>query len=141
MASDNNIGKGLFLGFLAGGAIGALFALLYAPKSGRELRKDIKVKTDEYIDDAEKYIAEARDKAKTMINDGKKKSERIIEDARTKSEAILKDAEKVFKDAKHKTEDIVNTGKSSIEGEGERLKNAVKAGVDAYKDTKNNSNT
>jgi gas vesicle protein len=141
MASNNNKGKGIFLGFLAGGAIGAIFALLYAPKSGRELRKDIKDRTDEYIEDAEKYIAEAKIKAKVMINDGKQKSEKIIEDAKTKSEAILKDAEKVFKEAKHKTEDAVNTGKNTLENEGDRIKNAVKAGVDAYKETKNNANT
>jgi gas vesicle protein len=78
MASDNNMGKGLFLGILAGGAIGALVALLYAPKSGRELRKDIKHKTDEYMEDAEKYIADAREKAKAMVNEGKKKSEKLL---------------------------------------------------------------
>jgi gas vesicle protein len=139
MATENNIGKGLFLGFLAGGALGAVIALLYAPKSGRELRKDIKEKTDEYIEDAEKYVTEARDKAKSMINEGKKKSDRIIEDAKHKSEAILKDAEKIFGEAKQKTENAINTGKNSIEGEGERIKSAVKAGVDAYKETKNNN--
>jgi gas vesicle protein len=140
MASDKNIGKGLFIGLLTGGAIGAILALLYAPKSGRELRKDIKDKTDEYIGDAERYIADAKDKAKSLINEGKKKSEKIIDDAKTKSEAILKDAEKLFTDAKVKTGGIVSSGKETLENESERLKHAVKAGVDAYKETKNNSN-
>ncbi len=54
MAQENNFGKGLMLGFLAGGAIGAAFALLYAPKSGKELREEIKSKSDVYLDDAEK---------------------------------------------------------------------------------------
>ena len=63
MANENNFGKGMLIGFLTGGAIGAALALLYAPKSGRELRQDIKLKSDEYLDDAEKYIAEAKDRA------------------------------------------------------------------------------
>jgi gas vesicle protein len=137
MASDNNIGKGLILGLLAGGAIGAIFALLYAPKSGRELRKDIKDKTDEYMEDAEKYLAEARDNAKKMINEGKKKSEKIIDEAKAKSETLLKDAEKIFKEAKDKTNEVVASGKGSIGTESDRLKSAVKAGVEAYKETKN----
>src|SRR4030042_813798 len=137
MSADKN--KGLLLGFLAGGVIGAVVALLYAPKSGRELRKDIKMKTDEYIEDAEKYINDAREKAKHVINEGKKKSEKIIDDAKLKSEAILKDAEKLFKDAKSKSSEFVHSGKEILGGEGERIKSAVKAGVDAYKETKSNN--
>ena len=135
--SENNVGKGLLIGFLAGGAIGAILALLYAPKSGKELRGDIKEKADEYMGEAEKYIADAKDKAKDMINEGKKKSEKLISDAKIKSEELLKDAEKIFGEAKTKTTTAVNTGKETIENESGRLKDAVKAGVDAYKSSKN----
>ncbi|MEJ2616770.1 MAG: YtxH domain-containing protein [Ignavibacteriaceae bacterium] len=96
MEQETHFGKGVLIGFLAGGALGAALALLYAPKSGRELRQDIKVKTDDYMDEAEKYIAEAKDKAIDLINEGKKRSEKLIKDARTKSEELLKDAEKVL---------------------------------------------
>ena len=85
MSQDNNVAKGFLIGFLAGGAIGAVVALLTAPKSGRELRADIKLKSEEYLDEAEKYLSEAKDKARELINEGKKKSERIINDARSKS--------------------------------------------------------
>jgi gas vesicle protein len=137
MSQENNLAKGFFIGFLAGGAIGAVVALLTAPKSGKELRADIKMKSEEYLDEAEKYLTEAKDKARELINEGKKKSERIIHDARSKSEDILKDAEKVFKDAKVKTTDVFNTGKEKIESEAERIKSSVKAGLDAYKEAKN----
>ncbi len=134
---SNNIGKGLLIGFLAGGAVGAILALLYAPKSGKELRSDIKNKTDEYLDDAEKYIAEAKDKAKDLINEGKRKSEKLITEAKTRSEELLKDAEKVFGDAKSKAGSFISTGKETLNAESGRLKDAVKAGVDAYKSAKN----
>lgn len=137
MSHENNLSKGLLIGFLAGGTIGAITALLLAPKSGRELRADIKQKSEEYFDEAEKYLAEAKDKAWELINEGKKKSERIIHDAKLKSDDILKDAEKIFKDAKTKTSEVVHTGKEKFETETERIKSSVKAGVDAYKEAKN----
>jgi gas vesicle protein len=136
MSKENNSGLSIFLGILAGGAIGAVLALLYAPKTGRELRDDIKNKTDEYLDEADKYIAEARNRAKVLINDGKKKSEKIINDAREKSEAILKDAEKIFNDAKAKVSGSVDEGKNILDTESNNLKTAFKAGIDAYKETK-----
>ena len=43
MSQDNNLAKGFLIGFLAGGAVGAVVALLTAPKSGKELRADIKM--------------------------------------------------------------------------------------------------
>lgn len=138
MAQDNNnLTKGLLLGFLAGGAVGAILALLYAPKSGKELRADIKNKTEDYLDEAEKYLSEAKDKAMDLINEGRKRSERIIKDAKSKSDEILKDAEKIFHDAKSKTAEAVHTGKVKIESEASRIKDSVKAGIDAYKEAKN----
>ncbi len=135
--SQDNSGKGLFLGFLAGGVVGAIVALLYAPKTGRELRSDIRSKSDEYYDDVEKYYSDARDKAKDLINDGKKKSEKLISDAKVKSEELLKDAERIFNDARSKAEGYVAKGKGTVDQETTKVKTAIKAGVDAYKETKN----
>jgi len=137
---ENNLSKGLLIGFLAGGAIGAIFALLYAPKSGKELREDIKNKTDEYMDDAEKFIADAKVKAKDVINEGKKKSEKLVSDAKAKSEELLKDAERIFTDAKGKSGTFVAGGKDALDSETSKLKSAFKAGIDAYKETRNQNN-
>jgi len=136
MANENNFGKGLLIGLLTGGAIGAAIGLLFAPKSGKELRKDIKTRTDEYLDDADKYISDARTKAKELINEGKKRSEKIISDAKIKSDELLKDAEKIFADAKGKVGEAYHTGKKTVEEERDKLKTAFKAGVDAYKESK-----
>jgi len=136
MSHENNFSKGLLIGLLTGGAIGAVLALLYAPKSGRELRNDIRLKADDYLDDAERYITEAKDKAIDLINDGKRKSDKLIKDAKDKSDVLLKDAEKMFKDAKTKAGDYIETGKESIDHKRDQIKSAIKAGVDAYKETK-----
>ena len=134
--SQDNSRKGILIGFLAGSVVGAIIALLYAPKSGRELRSDIRNKSDEYYEDIERYFSEARDKAKDLINEGKKKSEKIISDAKVKSEELLKDAERIFNDARSKTETFVSKGKETLEQETSKMKTAIKAGVDAYKETK-----
>lgn len=136
MSKENGIGKGLIIGFFAGGVVGAVLALLYAPKSGKELRGDIKVKSEEYLEEAEKYISEAKNKAKELVNEGKKRSEKLIHDAKAKSDELLKDAEKVFHDAKSKADDLYATGKDKVESESTKLKSALKAGVDAYKESK-----
>jgi gas vesicle protein len=125
MSGNNNI-KGFLIGFLAGGTVGAIIALLTAPKSGKEFRGDIKQKSEEYYDDAEKYLADAKNKANELIND-----------AKSKSQDILNAAGRVFKDAKAKTTDVLNSGKEKIETETERLKSSVKDGIDAYNEAKN----
>ncbi|OGU37454.1 MAG: hypothetical protein A2068_10890 [Ignavibacteria bacterium GWB2_35_6b] len=64
--------KGIAIGILAGGIVGAIVALLTAPKSGKEVRRDIKNKSEEYYDDLEKYFSKKKKKAGKMIKDGKK---------------------------------------------------------------------
>ncbi len=106
---DNGMGKGLFLGLLAGSVIGAVVALLYAPKPGRELRADIKNKAGEIADDAEDYIKMARTKAVDIINDGKRRSEHLITEAKKRAESLLGDAEKILSDAKDRVSEDAKT--------------------------------
>ena len=118
MSLGNGYVKGLFSGFMAGGSIVALIALLYAPKNGKELRKDIKNKTYGYYDETEKLIADAKGKAKDMMSKGKK----------------------IFTDAKSKTDSFVSIGKEVVDGKTAKIKTSFKAGVNAYKETKNQNN-
>jgi gas vesicle protein len=126
MANDGNTAKGFLFGLIAGGAIGAALALLYAPKSGRELRGDIKKRTDDLVEDAEEYISTAREKAVELINEGKKRADNMISDARKRAEELLHDAEKVLSGAKDKAGGLV--------GEGEKIRDAMKAGVETFKE-------
>ncbi|MBI5647898.1 MAG: YtxH domain-containing protein [Ignavibacteriae bacterium] len=121
--SDERMAKGLIIGFLSGAVVGGVIALLYAPKSGKELRQDLKRKGEEIAEDVEEYLKDAQAKAKHLINEGKEKSAHLITEAREKAEGLLKDAEQIMSDAKKKVAD-----------EGSRLKTAVKAGIDTYKD-------
>lgn len=133
---DSGIGKGLLIGFLTGAAVGSIVALLFAPKSGKELREDIKNKSQDFIEDADEYISKAKDKASQLINEGKKKSERLVADAKEKVDSLLGEAERILTDAKDKAGNVAHTGREKIEKESERLKSAIKAGMDAYKTEK-----
>lgn len=137
MSKESNLSKGLLIGFLTGGIVGAALALLYAPKSGKELRKDIKDRADEWMDETEKFLETAKVKAENALNEGKKKGEQLIADAKVKADDILKDAEKIFSQVKDKAGDAVAQGKETLTSEAGRVKSAVKAGVDAYKESKN----
>ncbi len=133
---ENKMAKGLMLGFLTGGIVGAVIALLYAPKSGKELRNDIKQKKDELLDDTTEYMKIAKAKANELINEGKKNSEQLIKDAKEKAKALLDDANTVLNEAKAKTSDKLGAAKEKIVTETERIKDAFKAGLDAYNEEK-----
>ena len=71
-------------GFLIGGALGALAGILFAPKSGKELRSDIREKGSEVLEEArhqakelkqeaDRHLLEARQKAKEIFARGEKK--------------------------------------------------------------------
>lgn len=131
--TDKNNTKGFIIGFLAGSTVGAMTALLAAPKSGKELRGDIKHKSEEYLNEADKYITETKHKAGELFNEGKRKFTMVMNEVKSKPEEIKKDAERVFNDTKVKAKDALESGKEKIEMEKERLKSSVDAGIETYK--------
>ncbi len=64
--------KGLLIGLLAGGALGAGLALLYAPKPGRRLRMDIKNKAGDLVDQGEEYISSVQERASEIVKDARR---------------------------------------------------------------------
>lgn len=138
---ENKTGKGLLLfGLFIGGIVGAATALLTAPKSGRELRNDIRIKKDEYLDDTSEYLEIAKTKATDLINEGKRKSEKLISDAKEKATSLIKDANDVLNQAKHKATDVSESSRETIAGETQRIKEAFKAGVEAFNQEKGKGN-
>jgi gas vesicle protein len=133
---ENKMAKGLMIGFLAGSAIGAGIALLYAPKSGKELRADIKQKKDEMIDDASEYWEVTRTKANDYMNEAKVKAQDVISQAKQRASSLIDDANNILSEAKQKAAVTLESTKEKITSETQHLKDAVKAGVDAYKTEK-----
>ena len=122
MAQENGFGKGVMIGLIAGAATGAIVALLYAPKSGKELRKDIKDKADDLKNDINYRYDAAKTKLNEMIQEGKMQAEIYTGNAKDKVNNWITEAESVLEDVKVKTKN-----------ETERIQEAVKSGWEAGK--------
>ncbi|MBK9334661.1 MAG: YtxH domain-containing protein [Ignavibacteria bacterium] len=60
MYREEKITGSFITGLVTGSLIGGVAALLFAPKSGKELRKDISVKGTELYDDANHLLIKHR---------------------------------------------------------------------------------
>lgn len=103
MEQNSGTVKGFIVGLLAGGAIGAVLALLYAPKSGKELRRDLKEGAEELLDEAEGAVSAARSRASEIVSDARHRSDQLISDARKRASSLLEDAEKVMSGVRPQT--------------------------------------
>jgi gas vesicle protein len=104
MSDNDNFGS-FISGFVIGGIAGAITALLLAPQSGDETRKQIKEKSielrdqastylDEVVTSTEKVVDEVSDKAGEFIDTTKRKAAEVAEKGQvlleTKDEKIAK---------------------------------------------------
>jgi gas vesicle protein len=64
-------------GLLIGGAVGSALAFLFAPKSGKELRGDIKKDFDNYLEKAKEQKNKIFSDAKSIADDVLKKAEKL----------------------------------------------------------------
>jgi len=77
MSNEKGISAGTVLvSFVAGAAIGAGLALLYAPKTGEELRESLNDFAEDAVGKIKEYTKEAQEKIKTVLEEGK---ETIVE--------------------------------------------------------------
>jgi gas vesicle protein len=88
--SGGGMTKGLMIGLLAGGALGAGIALLYAPKPGRKLRAELKDKADSLLEDGEEYIIAVQEKAAEIVDDAKKGLTQLFTDTEKDSTRSVK---------------------------------------------------
>ncbi len=102
--------------FLLGGAVGALAALLFAPKSGRELRGDIADATRQGVD-------RARDKANEYY------------------EVSRERATELYSTASSKAGEVAGAARQAAARRGENLSAAIDAGKRAYAEEKRRTET
>ncbi|TAL71130.1 MAG: YtxH domain-containing protein [Bacteroidetes bacterium] len=144
MSKDSDSGsftRGLFLGAFLGGVVGAVTALLLAPKSGAELRKDIAQKSAELYDKATDMLqtveANIGDSVSTVVNEGKVRAQNIVQSAKSQAEELMSNADAVLKEARSK----VHTTKENLGDKIQNVKEAAKAGIDAFRDEMDSSHS
>ncbi|MBA4397611.1 MAG: hypothetical protein C0394_09570 [Syntrophus sp. (in: bacteria)] len=112
-------------GLVIGGLIGAVLGVLYAPKSGKETREDIAKKTED-------LMARAREEYELALEKSKKAYDAAVKRLK---EAEISAKEKV-EEVEGKVEELAERGKETLlDGKG-RLKRAIDAGVEAFKEEK-----
>lgn len=100
MKKSNGLGK-----FAVGALIGAGAALLFAPKTGKELRKDLKIKLDEVLEDVKELemddVKEAISKKVKEIEEDIKEfdKEKVVSVAKAQAKKIEKKTTELVKEA------------------------------------------
>lgn len=83
------------LGTVAALALGAIAGILFAPEKGSELRKQIRDKGNDYVDDLKFKLDEISDLLKDKFNRTKQDAEHLAD----KGKEIYEDAKKEVKNA------------------------------------------
>jgi gas vesicle protein len=77
------------MGLLIGAALGALAGIFFAPKSGKELRSDIKDKGSAVLKDVKNIYADASTKTKEIIEEAKHQAKELKKEAECTGEKIV----------------------------------------------------
>jgi len=118
--SDSDSGFGAFLaGFVVGGLVGAVTALLLAPQSGEDTRTLIHDRSIELKDKAVVRAEEARDKAEAAAADVRTRAEEITKLTRERAIDLKNKGQEVFQQQKTRIEDAIQRSKSAGPGDPE----------------------
>lgn len=111
MSDQNSDFKSFLLGALIGGVVGTVTALLFAPKSGKELRRDIADTSADFYDKASDYVI-------NVTNEGKSKVQEVYNVAKNKTSELIDEASEY---------------KNNLQNRFTNLKEAAKAGADVFR--------
>ena len=111
--------KGGLLKFVAGIGLGVGLGMLFAPKKGEELRKDLKVKFDELLNKVKEIdVKEVADDFMDRVNNLKKELEDLDK------EKVLELAKKKGEQLKVKATELVDLAKEKIDNTYKLILNA-----------------
>lgn len=106
MSSNNNT----IIGLAAGAALGAVTALLFAPDSGKNTRKKIKVKVkdtkDDIVDHANKITDEITSKFNSQKAEFSKEIDGLVGDMSLKADDVIVTLEKKLETLRKRNEKI-----------------------------------
>lgn len=81
--------KSLLWGALVGSVVGSVTALLFAPKPGKELRKDIAEGTASSLEKVQEIAVQAGDKTVELYDNAKDKIEHVVHEVREWSKSCI----------------------------------------------------
>jgi gas vesicle protein len=126
--SENNISTRLTY-LLIGGGIGAVLALLFAPKSGQELRGDIADATRKGIDKSREAAQQLGDRAGEYYEQTRERAGELYSQASEKASGL-------YSQAAEKVGEVAQTARESATRQTSTVAAAIDAGKKAYQDEK-----
>ena len=119
MSKKSGIGK-----FLLGAGIGVGLGILFAPKSGKETRADLKKKMDELIEKAKNIdIEEVKETIEAKVNEIKEDLKNL--DKETVAEKVKAGAKKIKKKAEDLVDYAIKKGTPVIEAAAREVKEST----------------
>lgn len=110
MSENNNNAMVGALMLVAGGIIGAGVALLFAPKSGKQTRKDIV-----------RYSRKVKRKAGDLVDDFSDTVSGLVDTVGEKATEIIAQGKDLAQDAKREVLQVVEEGQQNLERQKSRL--------------------
>lgn len=107
--------EGLIVGLLIGAIVAALTSLLFAPKSGKELRTDIGKETNKALKHADDYLDTARKKGEEVAEDVGSTASSYFDIASTKVDRAMSKTKGMFNRKAKKAEDKADEIAEEIE--------------------------
>jgi len=118
---NENSGVAPFLwGVLAGGLVGAAFALLFAPKPGTDTRRDLRFRLDDMTDSINDLINKATGNVQEFKNESRDRGARVVDAARTKASDLIQNADRTIAEARRRAQ---NGEASAPNAEGAEQRN------------------
>lgn len=143
MGNDRDYGDGVstrLTFFLVGAGIGAVLALLFAPKSGEELRSDIADATRKGIDKSKEAAQQLGTKAGEYYETGRAKAGELYDTARETAgeyyEATRERATELYDTASATAGQVVTKTRDAATRQAGSISAAVEAGKKAYVEEK-----
>ena len=129
MGNDNDNISTRLTYLLIGGGIGAVIALLFAPKSGQELRGDLADATRKGIDKSREAAQQLGEKAGEYYETGRERASELYTQAAGK-------ASDLYSQASSKVGEVAHTARETAARQTSTVAAAIDAGKKAYQEEK-----
>ena len=142
MHDDYRGGGGVLSAFILGGIVGAALGMLFAPRSGREIREVIADKSGAYLDQGKDLLADGRERFGGAVEAGKERVTTVYESGREsageKSEELKAKIDTVRTKLREQVGQTADTVKEKVAERTDdahsvvsKTADAVKSGLDA----------
>lgn len=95
--SDTGNSNKFFTGLLTGAAIGSVFALLYAPEKGTDVRDKVAYRLKNLLEELNQLQAKITKEKQEFMSDAKNKGEAVVQDAQHRAEDLINEAEELLR--------------------------------------------